>query len=52
MINATVELPDTPLPAEDTLYRRIPVFDMRETNISIYFDEVADLIEKVSNKVE
>lgn len=51
VINAAPELPDTPLPEECTIYRRISVNDCRDSNISDYFDEVADLIEKVSRFV-
>ncbi|KFB49311.1 AGAP006593-PA-like protein [Anopheles sinensis] len=51
VINVTgvTELTDTPLPAEDTRYLRIPVKDNREANLERYFDEVADMIEKESN---
>lgn len=50
VINATTvtELTDTPLPAEDTRYLRIPVKDNREANLERYFHEVADMIEEVS----
>lgn len=48
VINATTvtELTDTPLPAEDTRYLRIPVKDNREANLERYFHEVADMIEE------
>ncbi|XP_049290470.1 dual specificity protein phosphatase 18-like [Anopheles funestus] len=50
VINATTvtELTDTPLPAEDTRYLRIPVKDNREANLERYFHEVADMIEEES----
>uniref|UniRef100_A0A182NIB2 Protein-tyrosine-phosphatase n=1 Tax=Anopheles dirus TaxID=7168 RepID=A0A182NIB2_9DIPT len=50
VVNATTvtELTDTPLPAEDTRYLRIPVKDNREANLERYFHEVADLIEEES----
>ena len=53
VINATTvtELTDTPLPAEDTRYLRIPVKDNREANLERYFHEVADMIEEVSRNV-
>lgn len=50
MINAAPELPDTPLSLMDDtkpLYLQIPVLDKSDINISVYFDEVADLIEQV-----
>lgn len=48
VINAAPELPDTPLPDElRPLYLQIPVFDKSDIDISLYFDEVADLIEQV-----
>ncbi|XP_053673793.1 dual specificity protein phosphatase 18-like, partial [Anopheles nili] len=40
------ELDDTPLPAKDTRYVRIPVKDNREENLERYFHEVADMIEE------
>lgn len=46
VVNATVELPDTPLPDERPEYLRVPIKDSRESNLSEYFDEVADMIEK------
>lgn len=48
VINAAPELPDTPLPdLSRPLYLQIPVLDKGDINISLYFDEVADLIEEV-----
>lgn len=47
MINAAPELPDTPLPDDCPLYLQIPVWDKSDVDISVYFDEVADLIEQV-----
>ncbi|XP_050090933.1 dual specificity protein phosphatase 18 [Anopheles aquasalis] len=51
VINVTMptELTDTPLPASDTRYLRLPVKDNREANLERYFHEVADLIEEESN---
>ena len=46
VVNATVELPDTPLPDYNVSYLRIPVKDSRDSNLTEYFDEVADRIEK------
>lgn len=50
VINAAPELPDTPLPMTDGIspaYLQVPVLDKSDINISDYFDEVSDLIEKV-----
>ncbi|XP_058066635.1 dual specificity protein phosphatase 18-like [Anopheles bellator] len=51
VINVTMptELTDTPLPAADTRYLRLPVKDNREANLERYFHEVADMIEEESN---
>lgn len=46
VVNATIELPDTPLPDIAPEYLRVPVKDTRESNLLDYFDKVADLIEK------
>lgn len=51
VINAAPELPDTPLPglsndSSRPVYFKVPVLDKSDINISDYFDEVADLIEK------
>lgn len=46
VVNATVELPDTPLPDIRPEYLRVPIKDTRESNLIEYFDRVADLIEK------
>lgn len=48
-VTAVTELTDTPLPAEDTRYLRIPVKDNKEANLERYFHEVADMIEEESN---
>lgn len=45
VVNATVELPDTPLPDDRPEYMRVPIKDTRESNLIEYFDTVADLIE-------
>lgn len=45
-MNATVELPDTPLPDDKPDYLRVPIKDSRESNLIEYFDQVADIIEK------
>lgn len=49
VINATTEteLPNTPLPCDDTNYMRVPVKDNRETDLDQYFNQVADRIEEV-----
>lgn len=47
VVNATVELPDTPLPDEKPQYLRVAIKDSRESNIIEYFDQVADMIEKI-----
>lgn len=46
VVNATVELPDTPLPDIRPDYLRVPIKDSRESNLIEYFDQVADSIEK------
>lgn len=47
VVNATVELPDTPLPDNrPPTYLRVPVKDSRDSNLNEYFDQVADMIEK------
>ncbi|CRL06608.1 CLUMA_CG019505, isoform A [Clunio marinus] len=46
VVNATVELPDTPLPDKRPDYMRVAMKDSRESNLIEYFDEVADKIEK------
>lgn len=46
VVNATVELPDTPLPDDRPEYLRIPIKDTRESNLIEFFDQVADAIEK------
>lgn len=51
VINATVELPDTPLPDADLLYLKVPVKDNSETDLKPHFDEIADLIEIVSLQI-
>ncbi|XP_055603423.1 dual specificity protein phosphatase 14-like [Uranotaenia lowii] len=50
VINATTEteLPNTPLPCDDTSYLRIPVKDNREADLNQYFHQVADRIEQES----
>lgn len=45
-MNATVELPDTPLPDVRPDYLRVAIKDSRESNLIEHFDEVADWIEK------
>lgn len=46
-MNATVELPNTPLPDNrPPTYLRVPVKDSRDSNLIEYFDQVADMIEK------
>jgi atypical dual specificity phosphatase len=46
VVNATVELPDTPLPDERPDYLRIPIKDSSSANLFEYFDQVAEMIEK------
>ncbi|XP_031343255.1 dual specificity protein phosphatase 14 isoform X1 [Photinus pyralis] len=48
VINATVELPDTPLPEKTVKYYRIRAFDSPNQNIRQYFDISADLIHQIS----
>ncbi|KAG5677145.1 hypothetical protein PVAND_006927 [Polypedilum vanderplanki] len=50
VINATVELPDTPLPDDRPEYMRVPIKDVRESNLIEFFDQVADKIEKTRKK--
>ena len=51
VVNATVELPDTPLPDERPNYLRVPIKDTKDANLIEYFDQVADLIEEVINNI-
>lgn len=46
VVNATVELPDTPLPDDRPEYLRVAIKDSRESNLIEYFDQVADMVEK------
>lgn len=46
VINAAMELPDTPLPDNTTLYYRIDVQDSATENIKDHFEVVSDLIYK------
>lgn len=48
VVNATVELPDTPLPDDRPNYLRVAIKDNKDANLLEYFDQVADLIEQVS----
>ncbi|XP_036335492.1 dual specificity protein phosphatase 18-like [Rhagoletis pomonella] len=48
IINVAPELPDTPLSSvTKPLYLRINVYDRPDSDLSLYFDEVADMIEEV-----
>ncbi|XP_067645399.1 dual specificity protein phosphatase 18 [Eurosta solidaginis] len=48
IINVAPELPDTPLSSvTKPLYLQIAVFDRTDADLSLYFDEVADMIEEV-----
>lgn len=47
VVNATVELPDTPLPDVRPEYLRVAIKDSRESNLIEYFDQVADTIERI-----
>ncbi|XP_063913895.1 dual specificity protein phosphatase 21 isoform X1 [Zophobas morio] len=49
VINAAPELPDTPLHRSDVVYHKIPILDSGNTRIYQYFDEAADLVQKVAN---
>ncbi|KAF2887103.1 hypothetical protein ILUMI_19070, partial [Ignelater luminosus] len=44
VINAAVELPDTPLPKTTTTYFRVNIQDSSTENIKDYFDIASDLI--------
>lgn len=47
VVNATVELPDTPLPDNrPPNYLRVSIKDSRDANLIDHFDQVADEIEK------
>ncbi|XP_066254418.1 dual specificity protein phosphatase 14-like isoform X1 [Euwallacea similis] len=48
VISAAPELPLVPLSEEVTLFHRVNVLDSSDSNISQYFDEVADVIEQVA----
>lgn len=52
VVNATVELPDTPLPDERPEFLRVPIKDSSSANLSEYFDQVADMIEKTRETSE
>nr|XP_036220648.1 dual specificity protein phosphatase 18 [Bactrocera oleae] len=48
IINVAPELPDTPLSSvTKPLYLRINAYDRPDTDLSLHFDEVADMIEEV-----
>ncbi|XP_018803673.1 PREDICTED: dual specificity protein phosphatase 18 [Bactrocera latifrons] len=48
IINVAPELPDTPLSSvTKPLYLRINAYDRPNTDLSVHFDEVADMIEEV-----
>lgn len=47
VVNATQELPDTPLPDGEILYLRVNVGDRADTDILQWMDIVADLIHQV-----
>lgn len=50
VVNATIELPDTPLPDKKPDYLRVPIKDSRESVLIDYFDQVADMIETTRGK--
>lgn len=52
VINATTEseLPNTPLPCDETGYLRVPVKDNREADLERYFHQIADRIEEESQR--
>lgn len=48
VVNATIELPDTPLPDDNKPeYMRVAIKDTRESNLIEFFDQVADKIEQI-----
>lgn len=47
VINATAELPDTPLPNDNIVYVKIPVIDRINSDLVQHFDTVSDLIQEV-----
>lgn len=51
-MNATVELPDTPLPDDRPEFLRVAIKDSSSANLSEYFDQVADMIEKTRESNE
>lgn len=50
IVSAAHELPDTPLPHQDTVFLRVPVLDTIDDDLAPYFDMVADVIEQVIGK--
>lgn len=48
VVNVAPELPDTPLHRSDIVYHKIPILDSGNSRIYPWFDETADLIQKVS----
>ncbi|KAK4879137.1 hypothetical protein RN001_007283 [Aquatica leii] len=48
VINATLELPDTPLPNDRVQYYRISVYDAPNEDIKQHFSTCSDLIQKVA----
>ncbi|XP_068903533.1 dual specificity protein phosphatase 21 isoform X3 [Tenebrio molitor] len=49
VVNVAPELPDTPLHRSDIVYHKIPILDSGNSRIYPWFDETADLIQKVAN---
>lgn len=48
VVNCAAELPDPPLDQDFISYHKIPVYDSSDVDISMYFDETADIIQNVS----
>lgn len=48
LVNVAPELPDLPLPNKDIFYYRIPIIDSGNSRIYSYFEQAADVIQKVS----
>lgn len=48
VINAAAELPDSPVDKEIITYYKIPVLDASHIDLSLYFNQVSDIIHNVS----
>ncbi|KAF5269200.1 hypothetical protein FQR65_LT02501 [Abscondita terminalis] len=49
VINATIELPDTPLPDSNVKYCRINVYDAPNEDIKQHFSKCSDLIQNIAS---